>query len=196
MRARVSIGLGLGLLAAAALAQPPSPAGTPDLSGHWRLNLRRSNDIEKALAESAGSEDVAGGGAHEHLLPRGNEASEVDRLALRKWLAATVERARTEPLVIEQSERELKAGIGDDVRIFYFGREATSQDARGVRRKTQMRWEGSQLVIEETGEDGMKLAHMYTLLPDGKNLIVAYRITGPQLHKPLDLRLVFDRSAQ
>lgn len=184
-------GVALALLAAAAPAQSPAPA-TPDLSGSWRLNLQRSDDAKALIAEAAGSQYVAGGG-RDRLLPRGNEASEVERVEMRQWLVATAERARAEPLFVEQSARELKAGFGDEVRIFYFGREATSQDARGVKRKTRMSWKGEQLLIEETGDDKMKLSHLYTLLPGGQNLIVAYRLEGGELEKPLDLRLFFDR---
>lgn len=185
------LGLSVGLAASSAWAQSPAPA-KPDLSGSWRLNLQRSDDVKALIAEAAGSQYVAGGG-RDRLLPRGNEGSEVERLEMRQWLVATADRARSEPLVLEQDASELKAGFGDDVRIFYFGREATSQDARGVKRKTRMSWKGEQLLIEETGDDKMRLTHLYTLLPGAENLIVAYHLAGGSLEKPLELRLVFDR---
>jgi len=194
MKRLVGLALTLGIAASPCAAQAPATpvSGTPDLSGSWRLNLERSDDVKALIAEAAGSPYVAGGGS-DKLLPRGNEASEVERLEMRQWLVATAERARAEPLVIEQTARELKAGFGDDVRIFYFGREATSQDARGVKRKTRMSWKGEQLLIEETGDDKLRLTHLYTLLPGGENLIVAYHLAGGELKKPLDLRLIFDR---
>ena len=112
---------------------------------------------------------------------------------MREWLIATAERARTEPLVIEQDAREVKLLLGDIVRIFYFGREASSQDARGVRRKTRMSWKGEQLLIEETGEDELRMTHLYTLLPEGAGLIAAFHLEGGELKKPLDLKLLFDK---
>jgi hypothetical protein len=171
----------------------PAPAATPNLSGSWRLNPQRSDDAAAAIAEASGSEYMAGTRREVRVLPTGKERSEVERLAMREWLIATAERARTEPLVIEQDAREVKLLLGDLVRIFYFGREASSQDARGVRRKTRMSWKGEQLLIEETGEDKLKMTHLYTLLPDGQSLIAAFHLEGGELKKPLDLKLLFDR---
>ena len=182
----------LGIVPPSPAAQEPAATAAPSLSGSWRLNPQRSDDVKAAIAEAAGSEYMAGG-RRERLLPTGNEKSEVERLEMREWLIATAERARTEPLVIEQDGREVKLVLGELVRLFYFGREASSQDARGVTRKTRMSWKGEQLLIEETGEDKLKLTHLYTLLPGGQGLIAAYHLEGGELKKPLDLRLLFDR---
>ena len=187
----VLLALGPGSVSpASAQAAPPA---TPNLTGSWRLNLQRSDDAMAAIAEASGSEYMAGTRREVRVFPTGKERSEVERLAMREWLVATAERARTEPLVIEQDARELKLVLGDLVRIFYFGREASSQDARGVRRKTRMSLKGEQLVIEETGEDELRMTHLYTLLPDGQALIAAFHLEGGELKKPLDLKLLFDK---
>lgn len=185
--------LALGLVSPAPASAQATPAATPNLSGSWRLDPQRSDDAIAAIAEASGSEYMAGTRREVRVLPTGKERSEVERLAMREWLIATVELARAEPLVIEQDAREVKLLLGDVVRIFYFGREASSQDARGVRRKTRMSWRGEQLLIEETGEDGLKMTHLYTLLPDGTGLVAAFQLDGGELKKPLDLRLLFDR---
>jgi hypothetical protein len=128
------------------------------------------------------------------LIPRGGGADEVNRVELRAWMLELAGNPENELLEIEQTATEFATGFGDDRRRYYFSRKSTRQDALGEILKASIRPgdEPRQLVIEEKG-DASRIIEVYTLLPDGKNLVVALRWENEYLEEPLDLRLVFDR---
>jgi hypothetical protein len=62
--------------------------------------------------------------------------------------------------------------------------------------KVSATWQGEQLLLIKRSEDGGQIAALYTLLPGGKNLIVAYRLEHKSLKKPLEVRMIFDRAEE
>ena len=45
-------------------------------------------------------------------------------------------------------------------------------------------------------EKGGRIMALYTLMPGGKNLIVAYLLEHKTLRKPLEARMIFDRDEE
>ena len=57
-----------------------------------------------------------------------------------------------------------------------------------------MTWNGEQLVTQEKQEKGKgSITAVYTLLPDHKTLLVAWRLEHESLLHPLEVRLAFER---
>lgn len=176
------------LAAGGALAADP-----PDLSGHWRLERKRSDDARVRIEEVAGPAQVKGGGASGlTILPEPGTRSEVERVELRQWMLGIA--GQLDRMEIQQAPDQIKLFLGDDVvRVFYFGREHLRQDSEGRKLKCRVRWQGSQLLTEEDGEKGFKLREVFTLEPANDWLIQAVRFESPLLKKPLELRLVYAR---
>ena len=80
----------------------------------------------------------------------------------------------------------------DGVRIFYLNRPHVRTDMKGRKLSCKTRWEGGQLVVEQTGEDKTRVFELYTLMPGGKQLILAIRWESKWLKQPLELRSVYD----
>jgi hypothetical protein len=100
-------------------------------------------------------------------------------------------------LTIEQSATEFHTGLGDEVRLYFFNRESTRQGPGGVLRRASVRWQGEQLVVEEKAEKGSgHIVETYSLLPGAKALAVSYRLEHKSLPQPLELKLVFEKTAQ
>jgi hypothetical protein len=58
-------------------------------------------------------------------------------------------------------------------------------------------WKDEQVVTTEHQEKGKgTITAVYTLLPDKKTLIVAWRMEHDSLLQPLDVRLTFERVAR
>jgi hypothetical protein len=157
----------------------------PDFSGVWVFNPGRSDDLRQVVEEAAGPS-----------FTRGDARQEVVRVWIRKWLLGVLEDPTSRYLTIEQSARDFKAGVGDEISIYYFGREASSRGPAGGTLKVTVAWMGSQLLTEERSADDGRIASLYTLLPGNDTLIVAYRLEHRTLKKPLEARMVFDRVAE
>jgi len=181
-------------LALGGLAAADPPVAPPNLTGHWRLERKRSDDARTRIDEVAGTEQVKGGGASGlHILPEGDTRSEVERVELRKWMLGFADQLDT--LEVQQGPEEIKLFLGDSLRVFYFGREHLRQDSEGRKLKCRVRWQGQQLVTEEDGEKGMKLRELFTLEPANDWLVHAVYFESPLLKKPLELRLVYARES-
>lgn len=157
----------------------------PDFSGVWVFNARRSDDLRQVVEEAAGPSHT-----------QGDAKREVVRAWIRKWLLGVLENPDSRYLTIEQSARDFKAGVGDDVSIYYFGREASSRGPAGGTLKVTVSWKGSQLLTEEKSDDGGRIVCLYTMLPGNDSLIVAYLLEHRTLKKPLEARMIFDRVAE
>jgi hypothetical protein len=96
-------------------------------------------------------------------------------------------------LTVEQTARDFKTGLGDEVSTYYFGREAASRGPLGGTLKVSIAWEGTQLRLKERSEDGGHIEALYTLLPPGNTLLVAYRLEHKTLIQPLEVSMFFDR---
>ena len=87
--------------------------------------------------------------------------------------------------------------MGDEVNIYYFGREATSMGPAGGNLRASIHWQGEQIVTEEKEAKGKgRITAVYSLQPGGKSLLVEWKLEHPTLEQPLSVRLAFDRVAQ
>jgi hypothetical protein len=84
--------------------------------------------------------------------------------------------------------------MGDEVNIYYFGREATSEGPAGGNLRVSVNWQGEQIVTEEKEAKGKgRITAVYSLQPGGKSLLVEWKLEHPTLEQPLSVRLAFDR---
>jgi hypothetical protein len=167
----------LGLAAAETDAQP-----RPDFSGTWHLVPGRSEDVDAAVLAAAGPEHTQGG-----------SKGEVDRVRFREWLLEVLDRRTERIVVIDLRPTEVEISLGDDVAIFYFGRESTRQSPQGERLRCSLRWEDDTLVAEEKGEKGTHIVRSFALLPDRGELVMALLWEAKPLRHPLNVRMVFAR---
>jgi hypothetical protein len=193
MARSAAVTLAVVVLAGGAAGQA---AEVPDLSGIWRLDPKRSDDMRARIDKAAGPAQVTGGGASGFtILPELNTRSEVERVELREWMLRVAEQA--ERLEIQQTPDQLKVYAGDDaVRIFYFGREHMREDNLGRRIKCRVRVEGERLVMEEEWDKGMKMWEAFTPVPQNDWLIHALRFESRLLKSPLELRLFYVKAKE
>jgi hypothetical protein len=160
--------------------------GKPDLTGTWTFVQPRSDDLPQKVAAAVGPASTVG-----------NKKSEQVRVWIRSWLEGLREDPRSRTLTIEQTATEFKSGIGDEVNIYYFGREATSQGPGGGNLRVTVAWQGDQIVTEEKQAKGKgRIKAIYTLLPGGRSLQVDWHLEHDSMKQPLDVRLAFDRASK
>ncbi|MGE0453482.1 MAG: hypothetical protein AB7O37_00090 [Vicinamibacteria bacterium] len=75
-----------------------------------------------------------------------------------------------------------------------YGRPSTRQPEAGPRLTGSVRWEGEQLVVEESGKEGWTIVEVYTLVPGGERLNVALRFEVDLFEAPIDLKLGYVRA--
>jgi hypothetical protein len=186
---------GVGMVASGA-SRAAAAGGPPDFSGSWTINRSLSDDVAARVGEVAGPDLVAG--AHTFggitFLPRSSYGKDVDRVSLRQLLLDSV--AALDHLEIEQSPDEIKLMQGEDgVRLFYLKRDSTGSAIDGAKLTRRMRFEGEQLRLES--ESGKKRTiELLTLVPARSQLIHAIHYEHELLKKPLELKLVYDRTAK
>ena len=163
--------------AAALEAQEP-----PDFSGVWEFNQKRSSDLRSKIEEAVGPDATTG-----------DVKKDLVRVWIRRWLLGVIDDPDSRFLTVEQTDTDFKTGLGDEVSIYYFGREAASRGPLGGTLKVSIAWEGTQLRLQEKSEDGGRIAALYTLLPPGDTLLVAYRLEHKTLIKPLEVTMFFQR---
>jgi hypothetical protein len=170
--------LGL-LLPVVSAAQGPKP----DFSGTYRFVQKRSDDLQEAVARSVGP-----------AYTQSNKKSEQVRVWLRSWLEGIREDPDRRLLTIDHTAAAFKSGTGDEVNIYYFGREATSMGPGGGNLKVTVVWKDSQIVTEEREAKGKgRITAVYTQLPDAKALLVVWRLEHDSLLQPLEVRLAFEK---
>jgi len=158
--------------------------GKPDLSGTWTFVQQRSDDLSQKVAESVGPASTVG-----------SDKSEQVRVWIRSWLEGLREDPKNRVLTIVQTPTEFKSGLGDEVNIYYFGREATSQGPGGGNNRVTVAWQGSQIVTEERQPKGKgRIKTVYTLQPGGRSLRVDWHLEHDSMKQPLDVRMAFDRT--
>lgn len=179
------------LFAACAVLAALAPAAVavaqekPDFSGVWVFNEKRSDDLRAKIDEAVGP-DATTGDAKKDLV----------RVWIRRWLMSVIEDPEARWLTVEQSERDFKSGLGDEVSIYYFGREAASRGPMGGTLKVSVAWEGRQLRVTEKSDEGGRITALYTLLPPGDTLLVAWLLEHKTLLKPLEVAMFFERDEE
>jgi hypothetical protein len=84
--------------------------------------------------------------------------------------------------------------MGDEVNIYYFGREATSEGPAGGNLRVSISWQGAQIVTQEREAKGKgRITATYSLQPGGRSLLVDWTLEHPTFVQPLSVRLAFDR---
>lgn len=175
--------LGLVLLLPAA---SPAQDAKPDFSGSYAFVQKRSDDLKEAIARAVGPDYSVG-----------SKKSEQARLWIRSWLEGLASDTDKRILTIEHTAAEFKSGTGDEVNSYYFGREATSRGPGGGNLKVTVTWKGDQLITHERQTKGKgAISAVYTLVPDGKTLLVAWRLEHESLLQPLEVRLAFERASR
>jgi hypothetical protein len=170
------------LLPAVALAAD----GKPDFTGTWTFNPKKSDDLREKIAAAVGPSHTVGGNKSEQV-----------RVWIRSWLEGVVEDPGKGILTIEQTPTEFKSGVGDEVSIYYFGREATSHGPGGGNLKVSVVWQGDQIVTDERQTKGEgRIRAVYTLEPGGRSLQVDWHLEHDSMKQPLDVRLAFDRAPE
>jgi hypothetical protein len=182
LRALASAGALVFVLSAASSAADAQP----DMTGQWKFNVKRSEDVRAGVIDSVGSDYTSGDAKKDSV-----------RVWIRRWLLGAIENPDKQVLTIEQTAETFKSGTGDDVATYYFGREATSLGPGGGALKVTVRRQGDQVVTEEkAAKDNGRITAVYTLLPGGNTLLVAWRLEHKKLLKPLELKMTFDRMAE
>ncbi len=158
----------------------------PDLSGTWTLVPKASSDVREQIVASLGSDYT-----------KGDVREDSPRVWIRNYLMNLADKpAEAWVLTIEQSPAEFKTGVGDDVRIYYFGRESKRQGPGGGIRKATVRLEGERVVVDEKAEKGSgHIVESYELQPDGRSLKVTWRLEHKAMRQPLELTLAFQKTA-
>jgi hypothetical protein len=174
------LGIALGLCVPGLASALDAPT---DFNGAWLFNPERSDDLRALVDESVGPEAT-----------QGDIKKDIVRIWIRQWLLSVLDDPESAYLTVEQTEKDFKTGLADEVAIFYFGREASSRGPMGGTLKASVKWQGEQIVLEKKSEDGGRIMSVYTLMPDGKNLVVAYLLEHKTLKKPLQARMIFDRA--
>jgi hypothetical protein len=184
-RTRRSLAVTVSVLALGLLLPPASNAQgkKPDFTGNYAFVQKRSDDLQEAIGRSIGP-----------TYTQSNKKSEQVRVWIRSWLEGIREDPDRRLLTIEHTEAAFKSGTGDEVNVYYFGREATSMGPGGGNLKVTVVWKDNQIVTEEREAKGKgRITAVYTLVPDGKTLLVAWRLEHDSLLQPLDVRLAFER---
>jgi hypothetical protein len=183
---RTNLTYALPALALAILLPPAASVaqGKPDFSGTWTFVRQRSDDLPKKIAEAVGPDFTVG-----------NKKSEQARVWIRSWLEKITQDPEKRILTIEHTATEFKSGMGDEVNIYYFGREATGSGPAGGKLKVTVAWQGEQILTDEKQAKGKgRISAVYTLQPGGKSLQVDWHLEHESMKVPLDVRLAFDRT--
>jgi hypothetical protein len=114
---------------------------------------------------------------------------------LREWMLGIA--SQLGRLEIEQTGDTLKVYTGQDMaRTFYLKRDHVREDSQGRKLKCRARIEADRLVLEESGEEGLKMVEVFTPVPANGWLVHAIRYEHDRLKKPLELRLVYVKDAE
>jgi hypothetical protein len=160
--------------------------GKPDFTGTWTFVQQKSDDLPAKIAAAVGPDYTLN-----------NKKSEQVRTWIRSWLEGFREDPEKRILTIEHTPKEFKSGVGDEVNIYYFGREATSEGPGGGNLKVTVAWQGDQIVTEEKQAKGKgRIRAVYTLQAGGKSLQVDWRLEHESMRQPLEARLAFDRAPE
>jgi hypothetical protein len=177
------LGMALAMLVS---AQATAADAQPNFSGSYAFVAQRSDDLRAKIAAAVGPDYTVG-----------SKKSEQARVWIRSWLQGMTEDPASRILTIEQTATEFHSGIGEEVNIYYFGREATSEGPAGGNLRVSVSWQGAQLVTQEKQMKGKgRITATYSLQAGGKSLLVDWTLEHETLKQPLSVRLAFDRVAK
>ena len=172
-------------LALLAPALATAADGQPNFSGTYTFVAQKSDDLRAKIAGAVGPDYAVG-----------SKKSEQARVWIRGWLEGITEDPEKRILTIEHTATEFHSGMGDEVNIYYFGREATSMGPGGGNLRVSIAWQGAQIVTQEKEAKGKgRIKATYSLQPGAKSLLVDWTLEHPTLEQPLAVRLAFDRVA-
>jgi hypothetical protein len=155
----------------------------PNFTGTYAFVAQKSDNLQAKIAAAVGPDYTIG-----------SKKSEQARVWIRSWLEGVTQDPARRILTIEHTPTEFHSGMGDEVNIYYFGREATSEGPGGGNLKVSVNWQGAQIVTEEKEAKGKgRITAVYSLPPGGKSLLVDWTLEHPTLEQPLSVRLAFDR---
>ena len=110
---------------------PPPPTASRTSPGPTPSSSQKSDDLRAKIAAAVGPDYTVG-----------SKKSEQARVWIRSWLEGVTEDPEKRILTIEHTATEFKSGMGDEVNIYYFGREATSRGPAGGNLKVTVAWQG------------------------------------------------------
>jgi hypothetical protein len=170
-------------LATLAPALATSADGRPNFTGTYTFIAQRSDNLQAKIAAAVGPDYTVG-----------SKKSEQARVWIRSWLEGVTEDPAKRILTIEHTATAFHSGMGDEVNIYYFGREATSMGPAGGNLRVSVSWQGATIVTQEKEAKGKgHITAVYSLQPGGKSLLVEWTLEHPTLEQPLSVRLAFDR---
>jgi hypothetical protein len=177
------------LAVALAILLSPAPStgdGRANFTGTWVFVPQKSDDPRQKVAAAVGPDYTVG-----------SKKSEQARVWIRRWLEGIGGDPEKRILTIEHTPTEFRSGTGDEVNIYYFGREATSRGPGGGNLRVTVAWQGDEIVTEERQAKGKgRVTARYTLQPGGQSLLVDWRLEHESLVQPLEVRLAFDRMSK
>jgi len=164
-------------------ARATAADGHPNFSGSYTFVAQRSDDVRARIAAAIGPDYTIG-----------SKKSEQARVWIRSWLEGISEDPEKRILTIDHTASEFHSGMGDEVHIYYFGREATSRGPAGGNLKVSVTWQGDTIVtLEKEAKGKGRITSVYTLQPGGKSLLVDWKLEHGSFKEPLEVRLGFDR---
>jgi hypothetical protein len=179
--------VGPALATALAILVPALAAaadGRPNFTGTYTFVAQKSDNLQAKIAAAVGPDYTIG-----------SKKSEQARVWIRSWLEGVTENPEKRILTIDHTATEFHSGMGDEVNIYYFGREATSEGPGGGNLKVKVAWQGEQIVTEEKeAKDKGRITAVYSLQPGGKSLLVDWKLEHGSMQQPLAVRLAFDRT--
>lgn len=181
---RACICIVLSLVAAASIA------ALPDLSGKWRLNRERSDDVKKKLEKALESSRIPSkrGGS---VGPNRN-ARAVEHEQTRRRIEALIEASERLEIKVDKKQVTVLEGNLRERKIYTDGRPYQREDQRGNRIVVRGRWRGEQLVVNTTLANGNRFSESYELAPGKRQLIVTFRSVDRRLKQPLVISRVYD----
>ncbi len=159
-------------------------AAPADLGGTWLFVPQRSDDVRDQLVASLGP-DYA----------KADARGDAPRLWIRDWLVEQAELPKEHVLTVEQDAAEFRVGIDDDLRVYYFGREAARRGPGGALLKATVRREDDRVVVEEKAVKGSgHVVESYELQDGGRSLLATWRVSHKGMREPFEVRLAFRRA--
>jgi hypothetical protein len=166
--------------AAVVLAAPDGVRGEerPDFTGTWRVNASLSQPWRDKFELAFGA--------------RPTQTVDTERQAVWDRLLRVLN--ASEEINVEQTSSEIKFASEENVRIFYFDRPHTRQTPEAVKIKARSRWNGDQLVIEESTGD-ITLVEVLSPRSGGEQIHYLATLSGKELREPFTLSRIYDRVA-
>lgn len=181
------------------LLQAFAYAQQADFSGHWRLNEKMSQNHFEKIYIAMGTEQLKGAGTRAYnSVNSGTLLRDTDRADTLRSLLDYAE--VLQDVEIEQSDNELTVavGAGDEFfSLFYLdGEKHARQLPAGLDIEATAAWEGEVIQIVQVGENDAVLKEAYSLIGDGEQMALLFRLESKLTKIPVQFRLVYDRVEQ